>query len=972
LHIRVGEPVVKRNPGLVSDELDLPDEVYGFGSWLLWVLATRATDVVDQAFAAGPARPSKQYGIVDGHPVPTPSLVAWLLVAAEYRIALEQLSRRDKRLNERQKVLRTIVSRAIGGEPRLFKDSWLRDLGLMCGLSKAELELLASSRDYEAGPVKPQALRTAIARTIRAHPVGTGSRLLGGGTAVARSLPRDIASFTGRERELDALMLAVEGASAERAPTGSGGVVGIHAIGGLPGIGKTAFAVHAAHRLAPRFPDGQVFLSLHGHTPGQKPVDPGDALASLLTRVGVSLRIPPGLEARMALWRDQMAGKRLLLLLDDAVGHEQVQPLLPGSAGSLVLVTSRRHLTALEDAQAISLDTLAPGEAAQLFARVAARPGLEPDDPAVTEITALCGYLPLAVGMLARQLHHHPTWVAAHLAADLAAARDRLELMHAEDLSVAAAFDLSYADLSDDQQTLFRRLGLHPGPDIDAYAAAALAGIALAKARRQLESLYDQNLLTEPSHGRYRFHDLIREYAQARAAADSAAENGAALDRLLDYYQYTAAIAEGLLSRQTRPWPGPVVLTPPVATIPDLPDPAHALVWARAERANLLTCLDRAASRDEHGRVIALTAGTAALLRQDGPWTDAVARHTTAVKAARHLGDRLGAAGALNDLGDVHWAATDYSSAKQALDEALGIYRDLGDQLGQANALGNLGAVGWATADHTAATRALEAALGIYRDLGDRRGQANTLLDLGAVRGETSDYPAAALALEEASKIYRDLGDRRGQANALGSLGVLKRVTGDYPGATAAHQEQLEIFRDLVIKKGQANALLQLGAVRRAIEDYAGASEALEEALGIILDLGDQLAKAVALGELGVMRRLAGDRQGAAEAHQEQLEIYRGFGNQEGEAEALNELGTLHRIGGDLSEADACHGRALQLAREKDIAWLEAHALAGLARSALAAGRTAEAEAGLRQARDIFQRIGAAEAASLNAELGAM
>ena len=181
-------------------------------------------------------------------------------------------------------------------------------------------------------------------------------------------------------------------------------------------------------------------------------------------------------------------------------------------------MTSRRHLSALDDATAVSLDTLPPGEAAALLVRLAGRSGLSPDDPAVAEITRLCGYLPLAIGMVARQLHHHPAWTAAGRAAELAAARDRLELMATENLSVAAAFDLSYADLTGDQQRLFRRLGLHPGAEIDGYAAAALDGTGLAAARRGLEALYDQYLLAEPAAGRYRMHDLIREHARALAA----------------------------------------------------------------------------------------------------------------------------------------------------------------------------------------------------------------------------------------------------------------------------------------------------------------------------------------------------------------------------------------------------------------------------------------------------------------------
>jgi hypothetical protein len=216
-------------------------------------------------------------------------------------------------------------------------------------------------------------------------------------------------------------------------------------------------------------------LPLHAHTVGQRPVDPADALVSLLLTVGAgAAQIPPGLEARAARWRDHVAGKQILLLLDDASGHEQIRPLLPGTAGSLVLVTSRRQLTALDDAAVISLDVLSIDEAAALLVRLAARPGLRAGDPAVGEITGRCGYLPLAIGMLARQLRHHPAWTVGQLAADLAATRDRLALMHAENLSAAAAFGLPYTDLTPDQQRLFRRLGLHPGPSIDAYAAAAL------------------------------------------------------------------------------------------------------------------------------------------------------------------------------------------------------------------------------------------------------------------------------------------------------------------------------------------------------------------------------------------------------------------------------------------------------------------------------------------------------------------
>ena len=412
--------------------------------------------------------------------------------------------------------------------------------------------------------------RAPAAEVLAARRDGAARSSAAGGSAAAatRSLPRDIGSFTGREPELARLlgMLA--------APAADGGAPGICVIDGMAGIGKTTFVVHAAHRLAGNFPDGQFFLPLHAHTPGQRPVGPADALASLLLTAGVAEQhIPPGMEARAGRWRDYVAGKKILLVLDDVAGHEQVRPLLPGTAGSLVLVTSRRRLTALEDAAVISLGTLSPDEAAVLLARLAGRADLRSGPGPAGQITRLCGYLPLAIGMLARQLRHHPARTGAELAADLAAARNRLAVMRAENLSVAAAFDLSYANLTAVQQRLFRRLGQAPGPDIDAYGAAALDDTSLESARGLLDELYDHHLITEPAPGRYLLHDLLREYARALAAADDAADSRTAAARLVNYYAHVAAAAGKHIATWTtaggRPPPGlPPGQCPPGGQLP--------------------------------------------------------------------------------------------------------------------------------------------------------------------------------------------------------------------------------------------------------------------------------------------------------------------------------------------------------------------------------------------------------------------
>jgi tetratricopeptide (TPR) repeat protein/transcriptional regulator with XRE-family HTH domain len=813
---------------------------------------------------------------------------------------------------------------------------------------KETVRLLADALRL-TGPARAQ-FETAARGRSRARVYGP--------RAATRTLPRDVASFTGRRRELAELMDTAASA---------GGVVSIQAIGGMAGIGKTAFAVHAAHRLADRFPGGQVFLPLHGHTPGQQAVEPADALASLLLTVGVpAAQVPAGLEGRMALWRDRVAQRQLLLILDDAISSEQAAPLLPGSGESLVLITSRRQLSALVDATAISLDTLLPGEAAVLLVRLTGRAGLNPEDPAVGELTRLCGYLPLAIGMVARQLRHHPAWSAAGRAAELASARDRLGLMTTENLSVAAAFDLSYADLTGDQQRLFRRLGLHPGPGIDAYAAAALDGTDLSAARRGLEDLYDQHLITEPAQGWYRLHDLIREHARALAdRLDPDADRTQATARLLDYYQHTAARAAALISRHPRPSAEGTL----PAAVPDLTDNQQALAWMRAERANLVACLDHVTSTGHDDRVIALTATLAELWRNDGPWAEAITRQTVAIQASRRVGDRLSHARALNDQGELWRLIDENTAAAQAHQEALGIYRELGDQLGQANALNLVGNCLWLTDDYPAAARAHEEALGIYRQVGNQLGQANALNRLGDVRQHLGDYPAAAQALEQALAIYGDIGDPLGQANGLNALGAVLKLTGDYPAAIHAHEEALGIYRQVGSRIGEGVALVALGDVLRRTGDYPAAVRALEQALSTYREVGSRLGEADALNALGAVLRLTGDYRTAAQALEQAVGIYRRVGNRTGVAEVLNEKGTLLRVSGELALAEESHQQALDEARAIGRSWQEAQSLAGLGRCALVTGRTAEGEATLRIALAIFERTGSAEAADVAAEL---
>jgi tetratricopeptide (TPR) repeat protein len=737
----------------------------------------------------------------------------------------------------------------------------------------------------------------------------------------------------------------------------------------MAGIGKTTLAVHAAHRLAERFPDGQLFLPLHAYTPGQRPVDPADALASLLLAAGVGARqIPVGLEARASRWRDYLAGKKVLLVLDDAAGHEQVRPLLPGTAGSLVLVTSRRRLAALEDAAVISLDTLAPGEAAALLARLAGRPGLEAGDGGVGEITRLCGYLPLAIGMLASQLHQHPAWTTAGLAAQLATARDRLELMYTENLSVAAAFDLSYQDLAAHQQRLFRRLGLHPGPDIDAYAAAALDGTTQDAARRGLQGLYNQHLLTEPAPGRYRLHDLLREHAQALAATDDPAAGRAAIGRLLDYYLHTAQAASNHIATRTIAASSSPPYQPP-ASAPSVSTPQQAEAWLEDERVNLHAAVAYAAAHGRPQHAIATSAAMARFLGSRGHWDQSAALHQTAVTAARQIGDRSGEARALNYLCIMQDLNGDYRAAAASATRALARYRELGDRSGQGNALNNLGLTQRRTGDYRAAAASHRQALALFRDLGDQRGQGDALNNLGLTQWRTGDYRAAAASHRQALALFRDLGHQRGQGDALSYLGIVQRVTGDYPAAAASQQQALELFRDRGDRYGEANVLNEIGAVQRVTGDYPAAAASQQQALRLFRDLADREGQANALNELGLVQQLTGDYPAAVANHQQALELFRESSAYLGEAEALNSLGELLSRSAASQQAREHHAHALGIARDLGAPQEEARALEGIGRCDIQDGNPGEGAAKRRQALTIYQRIGALDAQRVQEDL---
>lgn len=763
------------------------------------------------------------------------------------------------------------------------------------------------------------------------------------------TLPADVASFTGRRAELERIRQELPGRSA------SGGVVRIDAIDGMAGIGKTALAVHAAHQLAGQFPDGQIFLRLHGHTPGQQPLEPGDALATLLLATGMSAdQVPRGLEARQQLWRDRLAGKKVLLVLDDATGSDQVQPLLPGTASTLVLVTSRRRLSALAEAVPLTLEPLEAEDATVLFVRLSLRPGLEAADQSIARIVALCDYLPLAIRLMAGKLKYRPTWSTSDLAADLASASNRLDYIQAENESVAAAFNLSFRDLSERRQRFFRRLGLCPGSDIDAYAAAALDGTDLNTARANLDDLYNHHLIDEPTRGRYRLHDLIREHAAALSKESDPAEQEQAMARLFDYYLCGAITASREIDvRFTQSAPE---LCEPVL-LPDLSTRELATEWIRTERLNLQAAAAHAAQHTQPGYAADIATAMHWFLYLEGPWDQALNLYNIALAAARRGDDEKREAMTLTNAALIQFSAGDRLAAERNYKRAVRIYRDIGDLAGEAQALHGQLTTSFLVRNLMEVIEELTHLLGLYEELDNDIGQADVVMDRGITYGYMGNCPAASADIEHALSLYRERGDRRGEAMTHNNKAMILTLTGDYADAIAEADKALTLFRSLDIKQGVANTLIGLGRLQCLTESYPAAVASQEESLKLYRELGDRGGEADALSNLGVALHASGDLQAARQLLEQALGLQRSVGNKIGQAEALNNLGALMLTLAAHHEAQTYYGEALTIARNLTSPLEEARALEGTGQCYFRTGREDEAFGLIRQAAAIYHSI---------------
>jgi tetratricopeptide (TPR) repeat protein len=648
-------------------------------------------------------------------------------------------------------------------------------------------------------------------------------------------------------------------------------------------------------------------VNLRGYDPA-RPVTPADALAGFLRSLGVAGQDIPAEEAdRAARYRSLLAGRRVLVVLDNAGSAEQVRPLLPGDPACAVVVTSRDALTGLvarDGARRLDLDLLPLQDAVGLL-RALIGTRVDADSATAAVLASQCCRLPLALRVAAELVAARPTVPLAELADELADRQRRLDLLDAGGDSrsaIRAVFSWSYRHLDSDTACAFRLLGLHPGPDLDRHAAAALTATTTDRAGQMLDVLARAHLTQPAEPGRHGLHDLLRAYACHLAAEyDTEDERRAALTRLFDYYLYTAADAMDILfsaERHRRPR-----ILPPARPAPSARSPAAARAWLDAERNSLVALTVHMTSNGWPGHATRLAATLFRYLDVGGHYPEAITIHTCARRAAQDAGDRAAEATALYNLGGVDWRQGRYQQASAHFQEALTLFRETGNRAGAAHALCNLGIADEMQGRCQQASSYYQQALTLFREIDDRSGQANALNNLALVDVRQGHYQQATIRLEQALTLFRGTGNLLGEAAALDSLGLAELRQGRYQQATSHLQQALTLFREIGDRSGQANALNSLGLVNLRQRCYQHATSHFQHALALFREIDDRTGEAQALNGLGEVLLATGQPGHARTQHATALSLAAQIGNQDEEARAHNGLGQAHHAIGDHSRA---------------------------------------------------------------------
>ncbi len=763
-----------------------------------------------------------------------------------------------------------------------------------CGRQGEALETYRKLREVlvaELG-VEPGADLRRVHQMVLSGGSGQEIRLnAAGDTLIPRQLPPVVPHFIGRKAELSMLT------SLLGEPARPAGAVVVSAIGGTAGVGKTALAVHWAHQVVDTYPDGQLYVNLRGHDPG-KPMTATDALAGFLRALGVrGQEIPPDEAERAAHYRSLLAGRRMLVILDNAVSAEQVRPLLPGTPAATVLVTSRDTLAGLiarDGATLFGLDLLPHEDAVGLLrVLIGARADADPGNTAA--LAAQCCRLPLALRIAAYLAVSRATIPLAALVTELADQQRRLELLDADGdprTGVRAVFSWSYRNLDPAAARVFRLAGLHPGADLDSFAVAALTGDSPEQAQRSLGVLARAQLLQEAGPGRYEMHDLMRAYARELVTTEESADDRQdALTRLFDYYLATVAGCMDTLfpaESSLRPYVGA-----PDTPIPPVADPAVARSWLDNHRASLVAVVAHAVDHDLSSHIVRMADLLFRYLDSGGYRSEAIELYVCTGRAAKRNGDHTAEAAALTNIGIARWQEGSYQEAADQLRQALELYHATDDQKGTARALNALGLLSLQQGSYQEAADQLRQALELYRAIGGGFGEHYALGNLGIIEMRQGRYRQASAYLGQALAFFRETGDRTGEAYMLGNLGVLELRRGSYPEA-AGH---------------------------------------LGEALRLCRATGDRTGEAHTLTRLGLVDLRQGRSQQAAERHQQALAFFRKAGDRSGQIEALNGLGEAFLAIRQPGDAQAQHALALGLARENGEKPEQARAHDGLARA---------------------------------------
>jgi transcriptional regulator with XRE-family HTH domain/tetratricopeptide (TPR) repeat protein len=729
------------------------------------------------------------------------------------------------------------------------------------GLTQAELAELTglsirSISDIERGVTEP---RTSSRRLLEkalglAEPdsrrTGRPAGHAHGTRTVPRQLPAAVRDFVGRQAELATLTSMLDDGGAD--------LMVVSVIGGTAGVGKTELALHWAHQVAHRFPDGQLYVNLRGYD-ARPAVTAGEALASFLRSLGVpGHELPPGTEDRAALYRTMLAGRRMLVVLDNAAELDQLRSLLPGSPTCAVIVTSRDSLPGLiarDGARRLDLDPLADPEAIELLraligARVEAAPG------AAAQLAAQCSRLPLALRVAAELAVIRPASDLADLVTELTDRQHRLDLLDADQdphTAIRAVLSWSYLNLSKPTARVFRLISLHPGADVDRYAAAALTGLTPAEAGQRLDRLARVHLVQVTAPGRVVMHDLLQAYAhELTQDQDPPTQRRAARARLFDHYLCTAWAAMDRLyplERHRRP----KVSAPAWHVPPALKTAEQARAWLDAERASFAPIVESAVADGAPDHAIKLAATLFRYFDMYGYYPEAALIHGLAYRAAQETGDLRAQADALTSLG------------------GSGIWQGL----------------------HAESIGQLEHALAIGRQAGDPHCESRSLHILGLAELMSGRLEAAARHEELALALFRQLADSTGEGRALNNLASIAKRKGHFQQAIEIHQQALELSRRIGDQTLESYQLGGLADVYRRLGRIDQAIAALTEALPLYHKTSDARALAVGLSELAAMHLKAGDQDKATSLGREAVAVVRQVGDLSGLAEPMNALADL-------------------------------------------------------------------------------